>query len=301
MLKKAVRHGIEPPVSVVGATRLLSIEEWGTTRKEQEAALESSLDESLDFLSNFVLALGLLAGDPYFGPLERGDLPFISPVIVESFPSVKVHTGRSFLREIHDHWPDIGQFPPFPKPLIEVASHLAASIRRQEEPFALFLELFQRAQRTLLGQHTAQAVLATGTAMEVVINTVIREASAAFGETESRRTGILQAPFASRVRDHIGRYANITVDVDDPRNAAGAWWKEGYDLRRRVVHDGYRPTPIEAGRAFDCASEFVVTIRDGLLSRPETESLGRSLGWGRREERQEWEDQLASPRDESRS
>ena len=295
VLKKARRFGIEAPVTVVAGTCLLPVDDWGTTCEQQEAAVESSLDASLDLMNSFVLSLGLMANDPSFGPFERGDLPFLCPVIVESFPMQHGRSGRSFLREIHDHPPDVGQFPDFPKPLFEAATALATSDHAHDEPFFLFYELFQRAQSTLLSQRTAQSVLATGTAIEVVLNTVVREASVALGETESRRMGILSAPLASIVRDHLARYTNMVVDLDDPDNVAGAWWENGYDLRNRVAHAGYRPSMEEAVRAFDSASELVLAMRDGLLNRAETETVGQSLGWGRREERQEWDEALGLP------
>jgi hypothetical protein len=291
VLKAALKKGIHGPVTVVAATRLVPLGAWSAVPGEQQAKLDEELDVCLDLLNDFLLSLGLISLDPQTRPIARGDLPVLAPVIIEAFPMFGGHrAGASFLREIHNQLPPFARQQALDERVVEAAASLTISHRRGEEPFFLFFELMHRAHTDLEEHRAAGAIIASGTAVELLVSTVIREASVLTGEDLERREAVLNASFAARFKDHLGRYIRTKVDINDPDDPFGAWWKTAYRLRNEVVHRGHKPTLDEAETALVQTGELTVHVRDALLAHPDTESLGVLLPFGRREERREWDE-----------
>jgi hypothetical protein len=127
---------------------------------------------------------------------------------------------------------------------------------------------------------SATSAISTGTAVEVLIATTIREAGRARGEDESQYGNVLDAPLRNQVEHHLPGYANCSVDLNDPNNPLGAWWAGGYLTRNRVVHEAHRPTRAEANAALEGAQAVVAAVKAGLLADPVTEDVGHLLQWG---------------------
>lgn len=284
VLRAAVKRGIEEPVTVVGASELIAAGAWPDTRDEQEDALDAALEAGLDYLNDLITTLGLVERDPSIPPVARGELPALCPVIIEVAPMPSGRRdGVSFLRQIHDVPPHFFREPRDTKP-VEVAVGFLASAHAGDEPFFLFHELFQRALSALVTHRYAEAVVAVGTAVEVLIASIIREVSPLLGDSPNRLTGVQAAPLASQVRDHLSRYLDRRVDLADSGNFAGAWWQNGYAIRNDVVHRGRVPTAAEAQAVFDAAGEFALAVQEALESRAITASAAEHLGMRRAEE-----------------
>jgi hypothetical protein len=203
-------------------------------------------------------------------------------VVIESAPMVRRRVGVSFAYPIHDIGPlmrdlavDDGTF--------ERAGQLARSDYHGQEPFFLFYELMHRAGSASLARRFSEEITDLGTAMEVLISTVLREAGPLIGRSAHQIANVLDAPLRNQVEHHLGGYASIDVDLGDAANPAGGWWQDGYALRNRVVHEGHKPTEQEVATARQAAVGFVNAIRDGLRSMPTTQRLGSALQWGRLE------------------
>jgi len=161
------------------------------------------------------------------------------------------------------------------------AFELARSIYRGEQPYALLLELIQRGLQAFYTHRLAQAIISFGTAIEVMVSVTVTEASALLGEPSGKSEGILEAGLKNVFKDHLARYINAPVDLDDPNTPFGRWWNGGYKLRNRVVHNGHRPAEAETQDGIDGAMEVIMAVGDGLRSNPITEPLGMTLAWGK--------------------
>lgn len=113
------------------------------------------------------------------------------------------------------------------------------------------------------------------------MSVTVTEASALLGEPPGRAEGILDAGLKNTFKDHLERYINVPVDLDDPSTPFGSWWRGGYKLRSRVVHNGHRPTEAETQNGIDSAMAVIMAVGDGLRSNPTTEVLGATLAWGK--------------------
>jgi hypothetical protein len=273
-------RGLSEPVTVVAATRFIPAQDWPQDRENQEAILGRELDASIDFLNDFILSVGLIRNDPRLIPIARGDLPIVCPVILEVAPRTREQSrlGTSFAYPIHAEATYTGFEPR--RDDAEVAFHLARSNYYGAQPFFLFYELMQRALQSFNTHRFSQAMLALGSAMEVLIAVVVRESSALMGEAPNQAEKTLSAGLSNILKAHFGRYASITVDLSNPTNPVGRWWQGGYKLRNRVVHEGHRPDEVETRGAFDDAMAFVGEVRDGLRSNATTRALGEFLQWG---------------------
>jgi hypothetical protein len=245
-----------------------------------------------DVVSAIIVSLGLTLNQPRLAPIDRGDLPWLCPVIVEGVPmSEGVRVGTTFIYQINDVGFGLHPGEEVKEELIQHAAELTKLAYFDAEPFFLFLELMHRCQAAGLTHRHAEAMTTLGTAIEVLLSTVIREAAAELNESAAQTEAALRAGYRQKLEHHLPRYCSLVVDLDDATNAAGGWWQGGYRLRNKIVHEGYRPTTEEAVAAWQGAGEFVTGIREGFRSRPETEDLALRLAWGPTEER-EWLDRL---------
>jgi len=271
-------------ISVVAATRFVPAKDWPADENDRSALLGRELDESLNALNEYLISLSLARQDPSIVPIARGDLPALCPVILETAPMPDgKRNGTSYMYQIH-HNLIYPQRPPREPDEIDEAELLAAQIARRAhlggEPFFPFYELIQQAIGYFDRSLFRTSAISTGSAIEVLFSTVIRETGHVRGESPRDYGGILRAPLKSQVKDHLSKYANCDVDLKDKANAFGRWWKGGYELRNRVVHEGYKPTRDESRAALDDAMEVVRALRSGMLSDPVTRPVGEDLQWG---------------------
>jgi hypothetical protein len=292
-LQQAVENLIFKPVSVVAVTRILRRDRWPESQAEQQGVLEDELDAGIDFLNEFLLSLALVTRDLRMRPIARGDLPALCPVIIEAFPMQEGRrVGVAFLREIHRQMPTQMYEADLSQDVVTAAAELTTFQRQGVVPFFLFYELMHTALVASAEHRYSESVISSGTAAEVLINTVIREASLMLGEDATRRDGILAAPFINRVTHHVPRYTGIAVDLQARQTPFGRWYQSAYLLRNEVVHGGTKPGAVTTQEACDAVSALAVALRDALRSRPDTELLGQQLEWGPPSDRADWDRSL---------
>lgn len=271
--RRMAKLGFYRPVSVVAATRLISRAQWEAG--DRDDLIEAAFDFCLTYLNEYLVSLAVGSGNARIDALSRGDFPFLCPVILEAV-GASHRVGTTFVRVIHEATPDVAGRLPLPQRVLEAAARFATAGRRGDEPLFAFYELFHGAQAAILRGQFLQGVVLCGTATEVLIDVVLREALTLEGHS-SRVEGILKAPFTSRVDDHLQAVTHALLDRHDPNNPLGRWWNDAYRLRNRSVHEGYRPTRLEALAARDATFALVDALGSGLRTQDATRNLGERL------------------------
>jgi hypothetical protein len=269
-------------VTTVAATRFVPAREWPPAESDRAALLGRELDASLSVLNQFIVSLSLARQEPRFLPVARGDLPLICPVILETAPMPDAVRHGAFVNyQIHEvFWYEQRPLRDKPDDAELLAVQLARANFHGSEPYFSFYELMQQAIGQFNEGRYGSCAISTGTAVEVLIATTIREAGRVRGESEIEYATVLNAPLRNQVEHHLPRYANCIVDLNDQGNAFGAWWVGGYKTRNRVVHEAHRPTREEIDAALLGAQAVATALKAGLLSDPVTAEVGELLQWG---------------------
>jgi hypothetical protein len=274
-------------VTTVAATRFVPAQDWPAPETERAALLGRELDASLSTLNEFIVALSLARQEPRFTPVARGELPLMCPVILETAPMPDGNRHGAFVNyQIHEvFWYEQRDLRDKPDEKELLAVQLARANFHGAEPYFPFYELMQQAIGQFNEGRYGASAISTGTAVEVLIATTIREAARSRGEDETQYGNVLNAPLRNQVEHHLPHYANCPVDLNDAENPLGAWWSGGYLTRNRVVHEAHRPTRDESRAALDGAAVVVAVLKAGLLADPETSEVGELLQWGPTDDR----------------
>jgi hypothetical protein len=270
-LKEAVARGWDVRKTVVAASTFVAPERWRGRSDELRDLLRRQLDESLDFLNDYIVSLSLLRGDPLLVPVSRGDLAAACPVVIEAAPMQEgKRSGTTFIYPIHEHVPlPVVEVEPPEEEIRGDIAEFATYRRYQGFPLFLYYELLHSAEAARRLHRYAQAVATLGTTVEVFINAVIRMIAEARSEDTAQLERALRAPLRNQIEHHLPRYATVTVDLTDVANPFGKWWQGGYQLRKDVIHEGRRPDAADADAAFDDASVLVRAVADGLAEEAE--------------------------------
>jgi hypothetical protein len=269
-------------VTTVAATRFVPAQSWPENESDKAELLGRELDASLSVLNEFIVALSLARQEPRFTPVARGDLPLMCPVILETAPMHDGERNGAWLNlQIHEvFWYEQREPRDKPDDAELLAFQLARTNYHGGEPYFPFYELMQQAIGQFNEARYAASAISTGTAVEVLFATTIREAGRARGEQEGQYAKVLDLPLRNQVEHHLPRYANCSVDLTSTSNAFGAWWAGGYRTRNQVVHAAHRPTRDEAHAALEGAQRVVTALKAGLLADPATTDVGNLLQWG---------------------
>jgi hypothetical protein len=272
-------------ITVVAGTRYLSPSIWPRERpSEQSALLGEELDACIDILNDFLISLSLARNDTTIGPIARGDLPSVCPVILETLTPGETRSGVAYFYEIHQNH-NFPRRPPSDFDEIDdqevLATLIARSLFHGQEPYFLFYELMQEAIRQFNEIRYTTSALHTGTAVEVLLSTTLREVGRARGIPEAEVDRLLELPLRNQVEQHFGRIVGCAVDLADRANPFGRWWRGGYQLRNDAVHQAVRATRDQAHDALDDANALVAAIRVSLADDPVTEPVAELLQWGK--------------------
>ncbi len=271
-------------ITVVAATTFMPAPNWPNDPIEQARCQGQELDKALSIFNEYLVSLSLMRHDPLIRPIARGDLPFLCHVILETVPMpTGTRNAAAFPYQIHEinrhrHAARPVSDTPDDEELLSFQMFMDAHLKG--EPHFLFYELMQQAIGSFNESRFRMTAMLTGTAVEVLLTTLIRLAGIARGETPERIESILNSPLRNQVEHHVQRLIGCDVDLDDPVNSFGRWWTGGYRLRNRVLHDGVTPSREEARCALDDALDLVVHLKTGLLSDAVTRDLGEATQWG---------------------
>ncbi len=245
MVQGYLDHGAFGWITVVAATRFVNAQTWPNDEDDRAKAQLAELDKGFEVLNDFLVSLGIARSDTSVSTIALGDLPRLCPVILETAPTpTGERNAISTVYQIHDLDPHkYGENRSQDQTTDEErrALDLAKLAYFGNESWFLYYELSNRAVGSLNEGRHRTCVLEIGTAVEVLLSTVIRAAGAARGMRPAEYGAILELPFRNRVEQHLPRLVNCTVDLADPANPFGRWWRGGYVLRNLVAHEGYGP------------------------------------------------------------
>lgn len=248
--------------SVVHAIRIVpraSTEFGNEWLHEQFTSVLSTLNAKL-------LALGAAAEDHTIGPITERQLPPIVLGFQGDMRNVQgggvrklvafqllLHQGRGLREKDHD------------ASVINYA--MAIADWAGQGPFFPAMEFSFAARRSFDMGLYSQAVLETGTAIELLVNRVVLGIELEKGSPQERIDNLLEnTGFQNLARDHLAKRLGVTLDTglsgSDPLSN---WLRTAYKLRNRVAHTGHRPTlqeTIEAMRLADELIHFVATAAE---------------------------------------
>jgi hypothetical protein len=234
-----------------------------------EGWISDQFDAGLAKLNDYLVTAGAVTQDPAVGPITRLDLP---PVVL------------CLLGDVRDEHPDPGFFLLHAGEQVEAnpvslaqAEHMANLVSKQHSdghPFWLLGEALVETRGALDRGRAAHAVIEAGIAFEVLVAALVRELAALDGLTAAQVGGILDAGLKNVLTDHLPKMAALTIDLDDPGNIFGAWRVNTYDLRNRVVHEGYRPPLSEARQAAYSVKAAVDHVGLELAKHERTRDIG---------------------------
>jgi tetratricopeptide (TPR) repeat protein len=240
--------------SVVEVTRIVPREstEFGNEW------LHEQFTTVLSVLNTNLLALGAAADDHRIGPITERQLPPLILGFQGDMRNVRggripnlaafhllLHEGRGARDTDHDGG---------------VINYAMAIADRSGLglPFFSTMEFTFAARRSFDMGLYSQAVLETGTAIELLVNRVVRGIELDKGSSEERIENVLETAFMNLVKDHLAKKLGVAVDKQfsgsDPLNN---WLRVAYQLRNRVAHTGHRPTVQEAIEAMRLAEDLV--------------------------------------------
>jgi hypothetical protein len=130
---------------------------------------------------------------------------------------------------------------------------------RQTRPFLPILEFIVGAQRAVAQGQNAQGVIEATTAIELLVNTVIREIGPrrdAVRYTPKKLSAVMETGFRGRLIDHYAVLLDAEPDLASDAEPIGRWWNHCYLLRNRAAHEGYRPPDQQAVAALVAAEEL---------------------------------------------
>jgi hypothetical protein len=283
-LRKGFKRGSWGWISAVGATTFLPVSAWPVDPAEQSRTTGVELDKAIAILNEFLISLSLARGEPSIHPIGRGDLPRLCPVVLETVPmpsGTRNATARSYqIHQIDRHrYGSRGALEEL-QPEEQFAFDLLLSSHLKGQPFFLFYELMQSAIGSFNEGRFRMCVALTGSAFEVLVQTVIRETCPLHGDNQARIDGILDSGLKNQLEIHIPRLTGCVVDLVDSNNDFGAWWQGGYKTRNLVIHQGATPTRDEARSALDEAHGVAAALRASLLNQPVTNDVGQAFLWG---------------------
>jgi tetratricopeptide (TPR) repeat protein len=254
-------HDVEAPttsVTIVKAERIVP----SPTGDFDERWLRQQFGVVLGKLNNQLLALGAAAGDHRIHPVHEADLP---PLILGWQQDLRdlddadkpprlfllfLHWGRERVSTDHD--------------ATVINRAMAISEHLGHGPFSQAMEFLYAARRSLETGRAAHAVLEAGTAVELLVDGVVRGVGMASKWTDDKLENVLlRTPFRSRYEDHFARALGVSVGESRPASdPVNAWLEGGYDLRNRVAHLGHRPSDAEAGDALIQAYALLDFVAD---------------------------------------
>lgn len=245
---------------------------------DESVWLTEQFDSGMEKLNEYLVSLAVGLQDDSVGPVHRMQLPmgcYVQRSDVAADPSASPSSVVQTL--FHLNWGAPG-LPLATEEDLNLTAWLAGERHGGRQPFFPSSELALSASRSLAQGRTSQAVLESSIGVELLVNTVIRELGGSFGYSDTKQQRVLDAPFASRVRDHFAVMLGFDREIRDGRDRLGEWWTGAYALRTRVAHEGYRPVFQEARDALRESQDLFLAVKVALWQEPRASELAPVMG-----------------------
>jgi hypothetical protein len=229
-----------------------AIAEWVSRRFE----------EVLGLLNDYLVVFAAVEDEWHISRISRADLPRMAPYRMEVRPARGGAAGVSSALDVHAR---IRDDLPAEREAEEIttAVHLVRAYREGRAPFLDWSQHMQSAEHHLGSARYQQSVIAAATAMEVVVNIFFREVWKALEMEPDQVDGVLDCGFKNQLVDHLSKFLDEPVDLDDGYQPPGRWYRDCYLLRNRVVHEGLRPSSAEAMDATTATQVFAAWTGQG--------------------------------------
>jgi hypothetical protein len=226
---------------------------------------------ALDRLNQFLLAAATVHGDPELAPIAPQDLPPLVfgmgwnvPRDPEDFEGIDFWTYL-----LHDRIPDRPR-----NPLTRAEADLAMWMSvEHDHPLVPSSHLFLSAEQATHRGRLTHAIVDSGTAVEMLIAAAVRMLAPEHGYSSNKLSGVMKAPFASLVKEHFAPFMSYGTNPKTDQDALGVWWREGYQIRHAVVHEGRKATIEEAEEALGSALQ----LQRDFTERLRAQGLGSKL------------------------
>lgn len=277
-LWRHMRRGLVEHRTVVAGTRYLPAADAPEAPGDEATYgwLRGTLIEVLQQLNAFLASIAITTGDPLFRRVHFGDLPAVMPLIVREHAPRRVLGGVNVVFELH-------QFYPAVLPISAEAASLGSSGSLFNERFSgrqplfPFYELLIEAEGDLLTGRFAAAVRNAGTAVEIFVSEVVREAAKLKGLPTGDVDGWLDSGLKNVLQSHLARVLSLSIDLSSASDPFGAWWLTGYASRNAVVHAGHEPTEDEALVALKSIEAMYDTVLVAVDAQPVLADLAELL------------------------
>ena len=218
----------------------------------KEQILNQGFDIGLEKLNELILGYQLYSKDEYVYQLETEMLP---PVIftkcvnanssdVEELGLMVLHTnGDNPNKKLE------------PEEFYDVQKYIDM-LRNNSNPLLLSERLQLSARRSFRAGFFTEAIVLLQTSIEQFLRKsykiMLEESGVPLKELEQA----LDIPFMRLIRTYYSSKLNFTWDIDDNTTPVGRWYKNVYELRNKVIHEGYLPDKTDIQSALDSALEF---------------------------------------------
>lgn len=223
----------------------------------------AQLRVALDRLNQYLLAAATVHGDPELAPIAPQDLPPLVfgmgwnlPRHFDAFEGIDFWTYL-----LHDRSSNRPR-----NPLTRAEADLAMWMSvEHNHPLVPSSHLFLSAEQAMHRGQLTHAIVDSGTAVEMLVAAAVRSLAEDQGYSEKKLEGVMEAPFANLVKHHFASFLGYATNPKASDDALGIWWREGYQIRHAVVHEGRKATEQEAeealGSALQLQRDFVERLR----------------------------------------
>ena len=271
-LNRLVAKGVREWKTVVRISRWYAAAELNG-HDDLDVWLRGEFRGGLSILNQWLATYALASASLTLGPLSPGDLPAFVPTVMEGKeqPASEVVYGHRLLR-IHDTVPAFAASEGH----IDAAEMASRSLATDwGHPFLDGLQLLFGAQTHLAACHERQAILDSGTAIEMIVSDVVRGVARRRDNFDG--DAATRAPFRSRFEHHVPLALGDGVPAPDVGDARASWWEKGYLVRNAVVHEGHAADTTEAREAVESAWNLIDALGSQLREVDDTERLGEFL------------------------
>jgi len=260
-----LKYGMPRHRTVAGVTH------WSS---EEDTPAEAGHQAHEDFLAlnDFLTAFGLVSDDTLIGSLSLAQLPALMPAI-GVLPVIDGWASRRTILQTGLWRRELLRLPRDPEDLRR-AEHMFTIGHRADDPTFRVVALLHGAWRDLLAGRLVRAVMFSGIAVELLVDSTLRRGWAPAAQDPLRLPRVLQAGFKNQIQDHIGKIlATAPLDVTAVGTEIGDWWAQGYALRNDIVHSGKRPSYQAVYVAIETAFELAAFFGRRLEANPATQHL----------------------------
>ena len=239
--------------------------------------LSRRFDDCLGLLNDYLVILAAMQDEWHISRISRADLPRTAPLELDIRPTPSGSTTSRSTLDIHATIRD-DLTAERDGAEVNAAVELVQAYREGRAPFWEWVQHYQAAEHHLGAGRYDQSVIASTTAMEVLVNVFLREVWEALELDPARLAGALACGFSNQLKAQLPKFLDRRVDLDDADLPPGRWHRDCYLVRNRTVHEGIRPSSAEAMDAKVATRAFVAWIGEAMKEDPRTAQIKAILG-----------------------